>query len=110
MVSYKISGLFSNYQSTMSNKFDIYCEHNPSPAKLEVLGVYDWPVWNKEVSEFSWTYKDEERCYIIRGRIIVTPDGGEPQEFKRGDFITFPKGMSCHWKILQAVEKYYRIG
>ncbi len=94
----------------MSDIFDIYCEHNPSPAKLEVLGVYDWPVWSKEVSEFPWTYKEQESCYIIRGRIVVTPDGGEPQEFKRGDFITFPQGMSCHWKVLEAVEKYYRFG
>jgi uncharacterized cupin superfamily protein len=94
----------------MSDTVDIYCEHNPSPAKLEVLGVYDWPVWSKEVSEFPWSYKDQENCYIIRGRVIVTPDGGEPQEFKRGDLITFPKGMSCHWNILQAIEKYYRFG
>jgi uncharacterized cupin superfamily protein len=97
-------------KSTMSNTFDIYCEHNPSPAKLEVLGVYDWPVWSKEVSKFPWTYKDQESCYIIKGRIIVTPDGGEPQEFKRGDFITFPQGLSCHWQVVEAVEKYYRFG
>ena len=27
----------------------IYCEHKPSPAKLDVLGAYDWPIWKKEV-------------------------------------------------------------
>ncbi|HBH36717.1 MAG TPA: cupin, partial [Gammaproteobacteria bacterium] len=32
----------------MSDILEIYCEHNPSPAKLEVIGVYDWPVWSKE--------------------------------------------------------------
>ena len=97
-------------KSAMSDALEIYCEHNPSPAKLEVLGVYDWPVWSKEASTFPWTYKDQENCYIIRGRVIVTPDGGEPQEFKRGDLITFPKGMSCHWQVLEAIEKYYRFG
>jgi uncharacterized cupin superfamily protein len=53
----------------------IYCEHKPSPAKLDVLGVYDWPIWKKEVSTFPWTYGDQETCYILKGRFIVTPDG-----------------------------------
>ncbi len=88
----------------------IYCEHKPSPAKLDVLGVYDWPIWKKEASTFPWTYGDQETCYILKGRFIVTPDGGEPQEFKRGDLITFPKGMSCTWEILEDVEKHYTLG
>ncbi|MEK7797095.1 MAG: cupin, partial [Pseudomonadota bacterium] len=33
----------------------ILVEHNPSPAKLDVIGVYDWPIWNKEPSTFPWT-------------------------------------------------------
>jgi len=75
--------------------------------KLEVLGVYDWPVWKKEVSTFPWTYDQQETCYISRGSFRVTPDGGEPQEFSRGDLITFPAGLSCTWEILKDVEKYY---
>ena len=85
----------------------ILLERNPSPAKLDVVGVYDWPIWRKEASKFPWTYDRQETCYILRGRFTVTPDGGEPQEFKRGDFITFPKGMSCTWEILEDVEKHY---
>ncbi len=85
----------------------IYCEHKPSPAKLDVLGVYDWPIWEKEVSEFPWSYEVQESCYILRGEFIVTPEGGTPQTFKRGDLITFPAGMRCTWKILKPVEKHY---
>ena len=85
----------------------INVEHKPSPMKLEVLGVYDWPVWRKEVSKFDWTYKQQETCYIIRGKVTITPEGGEPQDFKRGDLITFPEGMSCVWDITQDIEKYY---
>ncbi len=89
---------------------DILCEHKPSPAKLDVLGVYDWPIWKKEVSSFPWTYDAPETCYILRGRFIVTPEGGAPQEFKRGDLITFPAGLSCTWEILEDVEKHYTFG
>ena len=78
--------------------------------ELERMGVFNWPIWEKEASEFPWTYDREETCYIVRGKVIVTPDGGEPQEFRRGDLITFPAGMSCTWKILEPIEKHYAFG
>ena len=85
----------------------ILCEHRASPAKLEVLGVFDWPIWEKEVAEFPWSYDRTEICYFLRGQVIVTPEDGEPQEFGRGDLVTFPAGMSCTGKILKDVEKHY---
>jgi uncharacterized cupin superfamily protein len=85
----------------------ILCEHRPSAMKLEIQGVYDWPTWSKEVSTFDWTYDQTEICYFIRGKVIVTPEGGDPQEFKRGDLVTFPAGMKCTWEILKQVEKHY---
>jgi hypothetical protein len=88
----------------------ILLERNPSPMKLEVLGVYEWPIWRKEASRFAWTYQKPETCYILRGRFTVTPDGGEPQTFQRGDLITFPEGLSCTWDIEQDVEKHYDFG
>jgi hypothetical protein len=75
--------------------------------KLDVLGVYDWPIWRKEASTFPWTYASAETCYVLKGRFIVTPEGGEPREFGRGDLITFPKDMICTWEILEDVEKHY---
>lgn len=86
---------------------EILCEHKPSPAKLEVLGVEQWPIWKKEPTTFPWTYDQTETCYIIRGKFTVTPEGGAPQQFGRGDLITFPAGLSCTWEITQAVEKHY---
>ncbi|MES9827419.1 MAG: cupin domain-containing protein [Candidatus Thiodiazotropha sp.] len=85
----------------------ILCEHRPSAMKLEIQGVYDWPIWEKEASKFEWEYTQTETCYILRGKFIVTPEGGEPQEFGRGDLITFPAGMKCTWEITKGVEKHY---
>ncbi len=87
----------------------IHCEHNPSPAKLDVMGVYDWPVWRKETSTFPWTYQSGETCYVLRGRFTVTPAGGAPQSFGRGDLISFPAGLECTWEILEDVEKHYQL-
>jgi hypothetical protein len=89
---------------------DIYilCEHKPAPAKLDVLHVDAWPIWKKEVGSVPWRYDRGETCYVLRGRFLVTPEGGEPQEFRRGDLISFPVGLVCTWDILEPVEKHYR--
>jgi len=86
----------------------ILYEHNPAPGKLDVLGVEEWPIWEKEVSVFPWSYTQTEVCYILEGKVIVTPDGGEPIELGRGDLVTFPKGMSCTWDIRDDICKHYR--
>ena len=88
----------------------ILYERNPAFGKLEVMGVFDWPIWEKEASTFPWTYESEETCYILEGEVIVTPDDGEPMTFTRGDLITFPKGMSCTWDIRSPIKKHYDIG
>lgn len=86
---------------------EIRCEHKPSPAKLEVLGIDHWPLWRKEISTFTWHYTKTETCYVLRGRFRVTPEEGEPQEFQRGDLVTFPAGLACTWEVLEPVEKHY---
>ena len=85
----------------------ILIEHNPSEAKLDVMGIYNWPIWKKEASTFPWTYDQQETCYILQGEVVVTPDGGEPVEIVRGDLVTFPKGMTCTWEIKQDIKKHY---
>ncbi len=92
----------------MDEKISI--EHNPAPAKLEVMGVYDWPTWSKEASTFPWSYDNSETCYILSGEVVVTPEGGEPVHIKRGDLVTFPAGMSCTWEIRADVKKHYKFG
>lgn len=86
---------------------EIFFERNPSPAKLDVIGVPGWPYWRKEASTFVWHYDRTEICYLLRGRVTVTPDGGEPMTFERGDLITFPQGLSCTWEIHEDLEKQY---
>ena len=84
--------------------------HNPKPEDLDKRGVLQWPIWTKEASEFPWSYDERERCYFLEGDVVVTPDGGEPVTMGRGDFVTFPQGMSCKWKINKDVRKHYQFG
>ena len=87
------------------NKIQI--EHNPAPAKLEVMGVYDWPIWQKEASTFPWAYDSNETCYILEGSVTVTPENGEPVTMGEADLVSFPKGMKCTWEIHTDIKKHY---
>ncbi len=88
----------------------ILVERNVSPAKLEVLGVDDWPIWTKEVSTFPWTYDEKETCYFLEGDVVVTPEGGQPVQMGEGDLVIFSAGTKCVWEIRSPVRKHYNIG
>ncbi len=88
----------------------IKVERNFDEKRLQDDGIFNWPIWTKEMSEFPWTYDSDETCYFLEGDVIVTPDGGDPVEMKKGDLVTFPEGMSCTWKIRRDVKKHYKLG
>lgn len=71
------------------------------------MGVRDWPIWEKEVSAFPWTYSSTEVCYFLDGAVLATPEGGEPMRFGKGDLVTFPNGMHCAWNITESVRKHF---
>ena len=39
----------------------------------------------------------DEYIHILEGRLILTPDGGEPVEFKTGESLLVPKGYVGSW-------------
>jgi hypothetical protein len=81
--------------------------HDPSNEQLQQQGVYHWPIWEKEISTFPWSYDSQETCFFIKGDVIVTPEGGNPVHMGKGDLVTFPAGMACTWEIRKAVKKHY---
>jgi len=64
------------------------------------------PVWGCGVSEFDWHYDSEETCLIIEGKVTVSYDGGSVS-IAAGDYVVFPKGLSCVWKVSKPVRKHY---
>jgi uncharacterized protein len=80
----------------------------PPPDFLEKKGVFDWGTWGCGVSTFPWTYGESESCYLLAGKVTVTPsDGRKPASFGKGDFVTFPAGMSCTWEVTEPVKKHF---
>jgi uncharacterized cupin superfamily protein len=79
----------------------------PSDAELASKGITSWPIWEKEVSRFDWHYDSTEDCYLLEGKVVVETEAGEKVSFEKGDFVTFPKGLSCIWDIKASVKKHY---
>ncbi len=78
-----------------------------SQQELVNRGIYNWPIWEKEVSRFAWVYNSTEECYILEGEVMVETSDGAAVSFGKGDFVTFPKGLSCTWIVKKQVKKHY---
>ena len=80
------------------------------PTKQETKQAQSWPIWEKEASEFPWSYDEKETCLILEGQVSVTNEDGETFDFSAGDWIVFPQGMSCRWHVKKDVRKHYHFG
>lgn len=87
----------------------IVVESNPSEENLAKLGVSKWPTWEKEVSVFPWVFPEQEMAYILEGECVITPEGGAPVTFSKGDLVTFPAGMKASWEVKKPLHKHYKL-
>ena len=79
------------------------------PTQKEQKEAEDWPIWEKEESEFPWEYDEKETCLILSGKAVIKCDDGTV-EFAAGDFVTFPIGLKCTWEIKEKIKKHYKFG
>ena len=87
----------------------ITVEKNPVQSRLDALGVSKWATWQKEVSVFPWLFPEQEIAYILEGECVITPTGGSPVTFGKGDLVTFPAGLSASWEVKQPLHKHYQL-
>ncbi len=78
-----------------------------SKEDAEKEGIFDWPTWSCDVSEFDWEYPEEEKCYFIQGKVTVVAEDGQEYHIESGDFVVFPKGLKCRWIVKEPVLKHY---
>ncbi len=76
------------------------------PSSEEIQEANNWSVWEKEESEFPWTYDSKETCYILEGEAEVSYEG-KTAKFGKGDWVEFPEGLNCTWKITKKIKKHY---
>jgi len=76
------------------------------PTEKEVAEMKSNPVWTCGVSEFDWHYDSEETSLIVEGEVTVNYDS-KSVSFAAGDYVIFPKGLSCVWQVKKPVKKHY---
>ncbi len=77
-----------------------------SENEISKKGVFSWPIWSCEISEFDWEYDQQESCLLLEGEVEVKSNF-EIVKFGVGDFVVFPKGLKCRWKVIKPVRKHY---
>ena len=68
--------------------------------------ILQWPIWCCEVSEFEWEYSNQKSCLLLEGKAEVGSKF-ETVLFSAGDYVVFPKGLKCRWKVAKPVQKHY---
>jgi hypothetical protein len=65
--------------------------------------------WEATPGTYHATYSEYEFVHMIKGKIIITPDGEEPKEVNAGDAFIVEPGFKGTWKILETVQKHFDI-
>ncbi|MDP3462034.1 MAG: cupin domain-containing protein [Bacteroidales bacterium] len=73
---------------------------------LKSKNIGNWPVWEKEISDFQWEYAETEECYILEGEADIITDVATIT-ISANDFVTFHKGLTCRWVIRKPIRKHY---
>ena len=79
----------------------------PSDQEIQTKDIHSWPIWTCDISEFDWKYDQQESCLLLAGSVTVETDH-EVVSFGAGDFVVFPKGLQCRWKVSSPVRKHYQ--
>ncbi len=104
-----MSGIIYNRQLKKEVMQTILVEKNIEQTKRDQLNVAQWPTWKKEVSVFPWEFPEKEVAYIVEGECVITPEGGKPVKFGKGDLVTFPAGLKAQWEVKKPLHKHYKL-
>ena len=79
-----------------------------SENEIVKMGIFSWPIWEKEISRFDWQYDSNEECLILEGEAEIETSKGK-FTIKSGDFVTFKSGLKCVWNIKKEIKKHYNL-
>lgn len=66
-------------------------------------------IWASSVGAFKINYTEEELCYLLEGRVLLTDNSGSTREFGPGSAFVIPAGFVGIWNTLEPVKKIYTI-
>lgn len=66
-------------------------------------------IWASTRGKWHVDYTEHEFCQILSGKVILTPDGGDPQTYTAGDAFVIPAGFKGTWETVEPVRKHYAV-
>ena len=66
-------------------------------------------VWSSTEGKWTLNYTEDEFCYLISGRAILTDNEGTVQEINAGDAFVVPVGYQGTWETIGEAKKFYAI-
>jgi uncharacterized cupin superfamily protein len=66
-------------------------------------------VWEATRGAWRVRYTEHEFCHLLAGRVAITSEAGERQEFAAGDSFVIPSGFSGTWEVIEDCRKLYAI-
>jgi len=79
-----------------------------TPSEEEKAFMVMQPVWGCGIGNFNWLYDDKIISWLTEGEATISY-GGKSIIIKAGDFVIFPKGLSCSWDVSKPVKKHFII-
>lgn len=65
--------------------------------------------WEATPGTYRASYSGWEFIHLIEGKVVITPDGGEPVSAGPGDAVVLEKGFEGTWQIEEKVRKHFTI-
>lgn len=66
-------------------------------------------VWESTTGKWDLNYTEDEFCYMIEGKAILTDAQGHTEEVNTGDAFVVPAGFSGTWETIGIAKKFYSI-
>lgn len=66
-------------------------------------------VWSSTEGKWNLNYTEDEFCYLISGRAILTDAEGHEEILSAGDAFVIPAGYKGTWETLGHAKKFYAI-
>jgi uncharacterized cupin superfamily protein len=63
--------------------------------------------WGSTEGKWNISYSEDEFCYIIKGKAIITDQAGHSETVVQGDAFVIPAGFEGTWETIGEVEKFY---
>jgi uncharacterized cupin superfamily protein len=66
-------------------------------------------VWESTTGTWEVSYTEDEFCYLIEGKAILTDSEGHSESINPGDGFVIPAGYQGTWETIGSAKKFYSI-